>query len=287
MRTLPFARLVLWLLSLGSRLFCSVAWREPHAARALAEGLLGALFAGSTLGVLWPRFGMFGHAHFRGARGRGLAALTFDDGPNPETTPEILRVLAQHGVRATFFVLGHKLEKHPELARRIRDAGHELAIHGFDHQRLFSLRSSDYVVSQIERTARALADACGVRARYFRPPIGFASHRTFRGAERADIELVAWSARALDGIASAKPDSVTEHVLQNLEKGAIIMLHDAAEHDDFKPASIAALARILEGARARKLRLVRLDELLAEDATSEEAQLAASSNGAPSTKLRW
>jgi peptidoglycan/xylan/chitin deacetylase (PgdA/CDA1 family) len=284
---LPLARLVLWLLSLGSLLYCGLSWREPHASAAASIGLLCALFACSTLGVLWPRFGMFGRALWRAPPGGKRAALTFDDGPNPETTPQVLRILAEHGAHATFFVLGHKLERHPQLARQIHDGGHELAVHGFEHARLFSLRSPRYVASQIERTARAISAACGARVRYFRPPVGFASHRTFRGAERAGIEVVAWTTRALDGIASAKPEQVASRVIAELADGAIVMLHDAAERDDFVPASLAALPQILAAGRERGLRFVPVRELFAAESRSVEPQLAASSNGAPSTKLRW
>jgi peptidoglycan/xylan/chitin deacetylase (PgdA/CDA1 family) len=258
---LPLSRLLLWVLSAASLLFCVTHWREPRESVWIASLLLSALFTCATIGALWPHFGMYGYALWRAAPGRGALALTFDDGPNPETTPQILRILAQYGVHATFFVLGHKVQRYPALVREIHDAGHELAVHGFDHDRLFSLRSGRYVRSQIERTVRAIADACGNEPRHFRPPIGFASHATFRATERTGLQLVAWTTRALDGIARATPERVARRVIAHLEDGAIIMLHDAAERDDFVPASLGALPRILEAARERKLELLRLDEL--------------------------
>ncbi|HEY2405824.1 MAG TPA: polysaccharide deacetylase family protein [Polyangiaceae bacterium] len=260
---MPLSRCLLWTLSASSLWYCGTHFRDPHGSTWLACSLFFALFACATVGALWPQLGMYGNALWYASGAGSAAALTFDDGPNPETTPQILRTLAEHDAHATFFVLGHKVERHPELARRIHDAGHELAVHGFDHDRLFSLRTANYVESQIDRTLRAISQACGAKARYFRPPIGFASHATFRGVERAGLQLVAWTTRALDGLAKARPAQVEERVVARLQAGAIIMLHDAAERDDFVPASLGALPGILEAARKRKLKLVRLDELCA------------------------
>jgi peptidoglycan/xylan/chitin deacetylase (PgdA/CDA1 family) len=165
-------------------------------------------------------------------------------------------------VRATFFLLGHKVEAHPEIVREIRAAGHTLGIHGFQHDHLFCLRPSAYAVAQIERTRRAIEHACGVAPTLFRPPIGFASHLTFRGAERAAVRIIAWSVRSLDGLRSAVPARVAARVISHLEDGAIVLLHDASERDDFTPASIAALPRILDALRERAYRAVAVDELL-------------------------
>jgi peptidoglycan/xylan/chitin deacetylase (PgdA/CDA1 family) len=222
----------------------------------------GGLLMYATLGVLWPHCGMYGNAHARGRAGSRAVALTFDDGPHPVTTRAVLEILRRYDVRATFFLLGHKVEAHPEIVREIQAAGHTLGIHGFQHDHLFCLRSSRYVRAQIRRTQRAIERACGVTTTLFRPPIGFASHLTFRGAEHAQVRLIAWSVRSLDGLRSARPPRVAQRVLAHLEDGAIILLHDAAERDDFTPASIRALPQILDALRERAYRAVDVEELL-------------------------
>ena len=258
----PFARGLLWLLSLSALLWCGLSWQTPPSSLELSLAFAG-LVLYATLGVLWPHSGMYGEARARGSAGTRRIALTFDDGPHPITTRAVLAILRAHDVRATFFLLGHKVLLHPDVVREIHADGHTLGIHGFQHDRLFSLRSPGYVQRQIERTQQAVFAASGVLPKLFRPPIGFASHLTFRGAERAAVSIVAWSVRSLDGIPSAQPARVAARVKANLEDGAIVLLHDAAEHDDFTPASIAALPEILRALRASGLRPVGVDQLMA------------------------
>ncbi|HEX7451950.1 MAG TPA: polysaccharide deacetylase family protein [Polyangiaceae bacterium] len=258
---MPTARLLLWLISVSALVWCALSWHRPFPSPLELSVAFGGLFLYATLGVLWPQCGMYGDARARGKPGTRNVALTFDDGPHPVTTRAVLAILAAYDVRATFFVLGHKVCAHPDVVREIHAAGHALGVHGFQHDHLFSLRSSGYALAQIERTQRAIANACGVTPSLFRPPVGFASHLTFRGAERAAVQVVAWSVRSLDGLQSARPTRVAERVIRNLEDGAIVLLHDAAERDDFTPASIAALPTILDALRERAYRAVTVDEL--------------------------
>ena len=257
---MPLARVLLWLMSLSALVWCALSWHRPLPSPLEFGVAFGGLLLYATLGVLWPQCGMYGDALSRGKVGFRRVALTFDDGPHPATTRAVLEILRAHDVRATFFMLGHKVEAHPEVVREVQAAGHRLGIHGFEHDHLFSLRSSNYVLTQIQRTQRAIEKACGVRPTLFRPPIGFASHLTFRGAERAAVAVVAWTVRSLDGLESARPAQVAARVLRHLEDGAIVVLHDAAERDDFSPASIAALPLILQALRQRAYEAVTLDE---------------------------
>jgi len=204
---------------------------------------------------------MYGEALSRGKAGARRVALTFDDGPHPVTTRAVLELLREHDARATFFVLGHKVEAHPDVVREIHAAGHTLGIHGFQHDRLFSFRSPRYARQQVERTRQAIVLACGVAPSLFRPPVGFASYRTFRGAEQAAARVIAWSVRSLDGVRNADARRVAERVIARLEDGAIVLLHDAAERDDFTPASLAALPHILRAVRERGLATVGIDQL--------------------------
>jgi len=257
----PIARVLLWFVSVSALAWCALSVHQPLPGTfELGVAFVG-LFLYATLGVLWPHCGMYGDALSRGKPGSRSIALTFDDGPHPVTTRAVLEILREHDVHATFFVLGHKVVAHPDVVREIHAAGHTIGVHGFQHDRLFCLRSSRYAVAQIERTQRAIEGACGVTATLFRPPIGFASHLTFRGAERAGVEVVAWTVRSLDGLESARPERVAERVIERLVDGAIVLLHDAAERDDFEPASIAALPEILRALRDRKYTPVSLDQL--------------------------
>jgi peptidoglycan/xylan/chitin deacetylase (PgdA/CDA1 family) len=256
---LPAARLGLWAyaaagVTLGVRALLS----GPAPLVPTLLGLGGYVLLG-TAGVFWPERGMYGRLLWHGPA-RPEVALTFDDGPSPATTPRVLELLAAAGVRATFFVVGRKALEHPTLVRDIAAAGHQVGLHGFAHDRLFSLRLSDHVALDIRRTQDVIEQAGAPRPTLFRPPIGFVSHFTVRGAHKAGVTLVGCSARALDGFRRASPEKVAGRLVRALEPGALVAMHDAAELDDYVPASIAALPRVLDTIRQRNLRAVTLSE---------------------------
>jgi peptidoglycan/xylan/chitin deacetylase (PgdA/CDA1 family) len=205
---------------------------------------------------------MYGPVISHGPAGHARVALTFDDGPHPVTTRKVLAALAQTPHRATFFVLGEKARRHPDVLREIHAAGHTIALHGDVHDRLHSFRSASAVHEELMRAEKAVVAAIGMRPRFFRPPLGHTSLSTVRGVRRFGIRLVGWSSRGLDGLRGQRPEAVVARVSRTLDDGAIVMLHDAAEHDDFEPASIAALPQLLALLDRRGFVSVGLETLL-------------------------
>jgi peptidoglycan/xylan/chitin deacetylase (PgdA/CDA1 family) len=249
--------------------FASTAGLGTLAVEAAVRGepglaVIGALGWGvvATTGVFMPWLEMYGRVVSRGPAGRSLVALTFDDGPHPVTTRRVLAALAPTRHRATFFVLGHKVRRRPDVVRAIHAGGHTVGVHGDFHDRLHSFRMPGRVCDEIVRAEDAVEAATGVRPKFFRPPLGHTSITTVPGARRAGVTLVGWSSRGYDGIAWRSPQAVVDRVGRTLTDGAIVMLHDAAEHDDFEPATIRALPRLLALLDARGLTSVGLDELL-------------------------
>jgi len=224
--------------------------------------LSAAWYAVATIGVFFPWLQMYGPIVLRGPAGRRAVALTFDDGPHPVTTRRILATLAATQHRATFFVLGTKARRHPDVIREIHAAGHTLALHGDRHDRLHAFRFPRRVRDELLRAARAVEDATGVRPRFFRPPLGHTSLTTTRGARRAGMTIVGWSTRGFDGVRGRTPEAVVTHVARSVSDGDIVMLHDASEHDDFEPASVRALPELLRLLDEREWRSVGLDTLL-------------------------
>jgi peptidoglycan/xylan/chitin deacetylase (PgdA/CDA1 family) len=263
---MPPLRLALWTTGLSgyALLGATLAGRGAPLGWLLCALALHAVVA--TLGVAFPELRVWGDVVCRGKPGRRRIALTFDDGPHPVTTRRVLAVLAEHEKRATFFVLGSKLRKHPELAREIVAAGHGIALHGDEHDRLYMLRTVGRVKADLARAASALFDAAGVRSALFRPPVGFVSHGVALAAEAAGQKLLGCSTRALDGRASARPERVLKRALAGLADGAVLLLHDAAEGDDREPASLPVLPELLRAIERAGLETVSVDELIADGA---------------------
>jgi peptidoglycan/xylan/chitin deacetylase (PgdA/CDA1 family) len=260
----PAARVVLWVASVAG---LALAVRSVFIGPVPLAVAIAAAFIYLTLivgGVLSPQLGMFGDVIWQGEGSDRTVALTFDDGPNPATTPHILDVLAREGVHATFFVLGHKVDAHPEIVADIVRAGHDIGVHGYHHYRLYALLPPRAVEDDIRRTREAVRRASGYDARYFRPPVGQVSPRTAEGARRADAEIVVWSVRGIDGLKNADPDRIAVRIERGLRPGAIVLMHDAAERDDHVPASLQALPRVLHAIRERKLTVVPLTTLIGE-----------------------
>jgi len=199
-------------------------------------------------------------------RWRGPAAphvaLTFDDGPDPATTPYVLDRLDDLGLKATFFCLGERTAAHPSLVREIADRGHQVATHGFRHAHHF-VRTPAWVGADLDRALEAAA-AAGVSPKWFRPPYGQTAGATLLHAKRRGLRLVLWSAwgREWD-----EPDAahVARRVIPALAPGAIVLLHDADV--DSPPGSSRraadALGTIAEAIAARGLTAATLDELVA------------------------
>jgi peptidoglycan-N-acetylglucosamine deacetylase len=216
------------------------------------------------LGVLFLRLQVFVDAVCHGTRDARGVALTFDDGPSPEHTPRVLDMLDKAQVKATFFIIGHKAQAHPEVVRDIVKRGHVIGSHSFTHSRAFSLLSKSAVRHDIEQSLVCIEKITGERPALFRPPIGHTNPRIGKVIEELGLTVVGWSVRALDGVASADPDRVAARVIPKLEDGAIVLLHDAAENDDRTPASIEALPKILEAMDRRNLSGITITSLMAQ-----------------------
>ena len=156
--------------------------------------------------------------------GRSIA-LTYDDGPDPASTPLFLDLLDRHQVSATFFLLGAFVETNASLVREMTAAGHELAVHGWDHQCLAWKRPGQ-LGDQIYRTKATIEDLTGVGVRWFRPPYGVMTGEGLIAAHRAGLNTVLWSAWGRDWSSRATADSIVRQIDRDVEPGGTILLHD-------------------------------------------------------------
>ncbi len=190
-----------------------------------------------------------------------LVALTFDDGPDPVTTPRVLDVLERHGARGTFFMVGQRARRHPELVARVAAAGHTVAHHTLDHLSLPGL-DHERVRSQIADGYEAVKPH-GVRL--FRPPRGHLDLATWRVVRREGHEIIAWTRHAFDWTTQDEP-TLTARLQTCLMPGAIVLLHDAPQRCDAVDGSARSeLLGALEGLLGAQgpWRFVTVPELLA------------------------
>ena len=162
------------------------------------------------------------------AAGRGPSshiALTFDDGPDPCSTPAFVDLLARHEVTATFFLVGERAEQHPDIVRALLDAGHELAVHGWTHRCAAVLRPAE-LGADVKRTRQLLEGHGHIGTRWYRPPYGIATLSSTAAAARAGLTPLLWTAWGRDWARSATPDSIVRTVQRTLRPGGTVLLHD-------------------------------------------------------------
>lgn len=195
----------------------------------------------------------YGKAMVEGKQG---LALTFDDGPSPPVTAQLLDLLARENVKATFFLIGESASRHPELVRRMAAEGHLVGNHTQTHPNLLTL-SKAAGHAELETGGRSIASALGEPPRYFRPPFGFRYPWTFKSARSLGQEPVLWSLNPRD-FHDPGVDVIVQRVLEGVKVGSIILLHDGPEN---REQTLEAVARLIPALRERGFEFVRLDEM--------------------------
>lgn len=199
----------------------------------------------------------------RGPREGKRISLTFDDGPAEHFTGQILEILREHRIPATFFVCGRNVEKHPDLVRRIIAEGHAVGNHTYSHLFVF-FKSRRRIAEEIDRTQAIIEKVIGFRPNVFRPPYGARWFGLVPALLERGMHLILWSAAGYDW----KKDvpGITRATLRELKPGAVILLHDgrdtraAAEID--RSRTVSALPAIIAGARERGYTFVPLKDFL-------------------------
>jgi peptidoglycan/xylan/chitin deacetylase (PgdA/CDA1 family) len=183
-------------------------------------------------------------------------ALTFDDGPDPRSTPAFLEALAARGWTATFFMLGAMVRRAPGLAAEVAAAGHEIGVHADEH-RSHLRRSPRGVLADVRRAVGVVEDATGTRPVWFRPPYGTISSGTVLAARRLQLQVVLWTSWGRDWRAAATPRSVITDLERGLVPGATVLLHDSdcVSAPGAWQTALESLPLLAERVRARDLKV--------------------------------
>ena len=183
-------------------------------------------------------------------------AMTFDDGPSPETTPRLLDILKQRNIKATFFMIGQNAERNPEIVKRILADGHEIGNHSWTHPQLAKL-PDDRVTEEITKTQNAITNASGYTPKLLRPPYGSITGRQKEWIENQfGLSVILWSVDPFDW---KRPGAsvIQQRILAGARPGAIILSHDIHKQTvDSMPATLDALA-------AKGFKFVTVSQLIA------------------------
>jgi peptidoglycan/xylan/chitin deacetylase (PgdA/CDA1 family) len=185
-------------------------------------------------------------------------ALTFDDGPDPETTPAILAILKAANVKATFFVIGKKAALYPDLLRQIDDEGHAVANHSYSHSFGIGFFSTKRLSGDIAKCNEAIRAVIGKTPVLFRPPFGVTNPRYKTALKDNGMTSVGWSLRSLDTQAKNKYQ-IIDKVMSKLKRKDIVLLHDNI------PVTVAALEDIIEHCKNKRLHLEPLSKVINKD----------------------
>ncbi|ACC73815.1 polysaccharide deacetylase family protein [Paraburkholderia phymatum] len=211
---------------------------------------------------LWPRSSLLGPNWTRlpdTPRNADAVALTIDDGPDPVVTPQVLDLLDAHGVRATFFCIGARAQRHPALMREIVARGHDVENHSQAHVHTFSVTLPGGLTREIDAAQRTLETLTGERPMFFRAPAGLRNLFLEPVLQKLDLRLAAWTRRGFD-TRERNPERVLARLVDGLAARDILLLHDAsaATGASGKPVVLDVLPRLIDTVHARGLRFVTL-----------------------------
>jgi peptidoglycan/xylan/chitin deacetylase (PgdA/CDA1 family) len=215
---------------------------------------------------MFPRCGWLGPNISRlpgVAAGRELVGLTFDDGPDPDVTPAVLDVLDAAGATATFFCIGERVERHPDVITAIRARGHGVENHSYSHPNSFALRGRRGLAREIVRAQSAIEQSGGGRPSLFRAPAGIQNPLLYAALAAAGLSLVSWTRRGFDTV-THDGVRVASRLSRALSPGDILLLHDGSSARDRsgRPVVLEALPRLLDEMSRKGLRSEALHAML-------------------------
>ena len=230
-----------------------------------------AYFIVITVGILgfayfrmMPFHRLYGRVMAHGDRHQRRIALTFDDGPNEPFTSQILDVLAKYNVKATFFVVGHNVERCPAICSRVAKSGHVVGNHSYFHSRFFAFKRDRDITQELQLTQEIIYRASGVKPNLFRPPYGLRTPWLSRAAEKLGLAVITWDNMTNDWDPTRRAEEITKGVLSRVKPGSIILLHDGRDlRQNYNRTSLLeALPQILTKLKEQGYQFVTIPELL-------------------------
>lgn len=223
--------------------------------------------ASCAIAPFFPRLSFFLPVVNRGKTGKRAVALTFDDGPDPVSTPILLRLLSERRVHATFFINGHKALRYPALIHRILQEGHSLGNHSQEHDNLLMLRSETILNREILQVQQGLENF-GVVTHAFRPPVCITNPKLAKVLSKMDMVTVGFSCRGPDG-GNRWVKTLSSRILKKVRPDDIILLHDVMPpNKELLSVWCRELEAILQGLAAKGFAVMDLSALIGREVMS-------------------
>lgn len=185
-----------------------------------------------------------------------VIALTFDDGPGPKNTDQVLEILKENHIKATFFMIGEMVQFHPQVAKQVADDGHIIGNHTWHHW--YKKLDAATAASEINRTTDIIYKTTGVKTTLFRPPGGFLHNGLADYAKNQKYTIMMWSDESGD-TQKAKPGTLAKNVIKGAKPGAIVLMHDGGGN---RSRSVKALPQIITALKSQGYRFVTIPDLL-------------------------
>ena len=198
-----------------------------------------------------------GRIFWLGSEDKNQVALTFDDGPNPEYTPQILAVLDKYHVKVTFFMVGEIAQRYPKVVRKVTEQGHEVADHTMTHPEA-PKADSQMLRQEVRGSAQLLEQISGKKIHYLRPPYGYFDAAYFQACRDNNMDVVLWSIVPRDW-EQPPAEVIVQRVAAEIRPGAIVLLHDGGGD---RRQTVKALPLLIEAIQAKGLQAVTLSQLL-------------------------
>lgn len=207
-----------------------------------------------VMGSASIRFNFYLTSLKRGNTNRKLVTLTFDDGPDAETTEKILDLLNKYNMPASFFCVGEKVKKEAEIVRKTFEKGHIIGNHSYSHSKIFDLRSTKNMIKEIETTSELIYQTIGKKPMLFRPPFGVTNPLLARAIRKTKVISTGWSLRSWD--TNGKVDKVVSRLKRKVHPGDVILFHDN------RSTTVEILIKFLPYLIDQGYQVIPLDELL-------------------------
>ncbi len=187
-----------------------------------------------------------------------VISLTFDDGPGPKNTAQVLEILKKNHIKATFFMVGEMVQTYPKIAKQVADDGHVIGNHTWHHW--YRNMDAKTVASEIDRTADIIYKTTGIKTNLFRPPGGFLHNGLVDYAKNKNYAVMMWSSQSGDADRqSPQASGQVKNVLKGAKPGSIVLMHDGGGN---RSRTVQALPQIIASLKSQGYRFVTIPELL-------------------------